>query len=531
METPGIPQEPVAESVGEIARGASWIALGNVASRVLGYVREAVKAGLFGTGAHVDALQLALTVPTQVYDLVTGGLVNSALVPVFSDYAAEGRDRRELWRLAGAVLTLAAAGVSLLVALLILAAPSLVAILGREHNAVAQAQAADLLRLMLPAVVLMSLAGVLTSLLYALKRFSLPAFSTTVFNAGIVLATVLLAGRLSVTSMAVGLLLGATLQVALQLPGLRDGFSALRFGLDLTHPGVRRVLRMYAPIVVSTIISQLAIYFALGVAWEFTGAIGWMNYATTLYQLPLGLVGVAVSSAVLPTLARQASSGQDVRPTLVQGLNLVLALIVPATIALFVLAMPVVGTAFERGQFKAADTQVTAAMLQVFLAGLSFAAVDLLLINAFYAQQNTWVPSLIGVLTVVIYITAALIFREPFGFFSLMIADALKQIAHACITGWLLSRRIGGFRGSGLWPTLARILLAGIVMAVTMQAALSALTLLALPDGLFGHLIHLLVPGALGALVYLWLARRLGVAEVALLEAQLRARLRARLRA
>ncbi len=526
METPSEPVEPRAETVGDIARGASWIALGNVASRVLGYVREAVKAGLFGTGAHVDALQLALTVPNQVYDLVTGGLINAALVPVFSDYAAEGRDRRELWRLAGAVMSLAVAGVSALVAILILAAPYLVALLGREHNAAAQAQASDLLRLMLPAVVLMSLAGVLTSLLYALKRFSLPAFSTAVFNAGIVLATLLLAGRLGVTAMAVGLLLGAGLQVLLQLPGLRDGFSALRFGVDLNHPGVRRVLRMYAPIVVSTIISQLAIYFALGVAWEFTGAIGWMNYATTLYQLPLGLVGVAVSSAVLPTLARQATGGQDIRPTLVQGLNLVLALIVPATIALFVLAGPVVGTAFEHGRFTPEDTRVTADVLRVFLSGLTFAAVDLLLINAFYAQQNTWVPSLIGVLTVVVYISAALIFRGPFGFFSLMIADALKQITHACVTGWLLSRRIGGFRGSGLWPTLARILLAGGVMAVTMQAALSALNFVALPSGLLGHVLSLLIPGALGALAYLALVRRLGVAEVALLEAQVRARLR-----
>lgn len=526
MEIPDVPRESKDGAVSEIARGASWIALGNVSSRVLGYVREAVKAGLFGTGAHVDALQLALTVPTQVYDLVTGGLVNSALVPVFSDYATEGRDRRELWRLAGAVLTLAAAGVSLLVALLILAAPLLVSILGREHNAGAQAQAADLLRLMLPAVVLMSLAGVLTSLLYALKRFSLPAFSTTVFNAGIVVATVLLAGRLSVTAMAVGLLLGAALQVILQLPGLRDGFASLRIGLDLQHPGVRRVLRLYAPIVVSTIISQLAIYFALGVAWEFTGALGWMNYATTLYQLPLGLVGVAVSSAVLPTLARQAAGGLDVRPTLVQGLNLVLVLIVPATIALFVLAGPVVGTAFERGQFTPEDTRVTADVLRVFLSGLTFAAVDLLLINAFYAQQNTWVPSLIGVATVVIYITAAIVFRGQFGFFSLMIADALKQITHALVTGWLLSRRIGGFRGSGLWPTLGRILLAGAVLAGVLQGALWALSLALLPGGLLGHLIQLLVPGLLGATAYFWLVRRLGVAEVALLEAQVRRRLR-----
>jgi len=189
-------------------------------------------------------------------------------------------------------------------------------------------------------------------------------------------------------------------------------------------------------------------------------------------------------------------------------------------------AEPVVATAFERGQFTAADTQVTAAVLQIFLSGLSFAAVDLLLINAFYAQQNTWTPSLVGVLTVFIYIGATLIFRGPFGFYSLMIADALKQIVHACVTGWLLSRRIGGFQGSGLWPTLGRILLAGVAMSLATQASLLAVSALPLPAGVLGHLLQAGLPGLVGAGLYLWLAQRLGISEVAWLVAQIRRRLR-----
>jgi putative peptidoglycan lipid II flippase len=509
----------LADETRGIARNASIIALGNVTSRALGFVRDGIMAPLFGTGPHVDALILALTIPNQLNDLLTGGLVNSALVPVFSEYAAVER-RRELWRLASSLLTLVAGAVSVVVALLLLATPQVVAVfgaLGRGNNPEATAQAVPLLRLTLPAVLFLSLSGVLSGLLNALKRFVYPAFTVAVFNLCIAAVSLLLAWKLDVRATAVGLLLGAVLQVALQLPGLRDGLAHLRPLLDLRHPGLRRIFRLYLPIVGSLVISQASVYVGLGLAMGFVGGLSWMRYATTLYQFPLGLVAVAVSSAILPTLSRQAAHlDQAFTSTLVRGLNLVLVLIVPATLGLLVLARPVVALAFERGQFTAVDTHMTALVLQVFLLGLVFAAVDQILIYAYYARQNTLVPALVGVLSIGVYFAVALLTLRPLGLFSLMLADSVKQMTHALVMGVLVSRRVGGFRRTSLWPTVGRVLVASVVMAGLTWAAWWGVQRLALPSALLQRALEAGVPGLVGVVAYFWLAQRLNVAEVRL---------------
>lgn len=513
---------------GRLARDASILALGNITSRALGFVRASVLAALFGVGAPVDALTLALAVPNQIYELVTGGLVNSALVPVFSEYAARPR-RDDLWRLLSLVLTLAAAGVTLFVSLLVLFTPQVVALfslLGLGRNPEAAAEAVPLLRITLPAVVFLSLSGVLSGGLYALKRFTLPAFTAAVFNAGMIVVALALARWLGVRAMALGLLAGAVLQVGLQLPGLGAGLAALRPRFDLAHPGLRRIFKLYVPIIGSLLVSQAQVYIGLGLAGAFVGGLTWMGLATTLYQFPLGLVAVAVSTAILPTLSRQAAEpGGSFRTTLVQGLNLVLVLIVPAAVGLFVLARPVVALAFERGAFTAADTAQTARVLQVFLLGLAFAAVDQLLIFAYYARQDTLTPALVGVLSVAVYLLVAWLALPVWNLLALMLADSAKQITHAVVTGALLSRRVAGFRGSGLWPTLGRVLVASLAMGALAAGMLWALQSASLPPGGARPWLEAFLPGGLGLVAYFWLADRLGIGEVRLALSLVRRRL------
>lgn len=517
-----------------LARNASIIALGNIASRGLGFVREFVKSRLFGAGAQVDALNLAIAIPLQIYDLVTGGLVNSALVPVFSQYTSEER-RAELWRLASSVLTLATASISALMAGLILCAPQVVAafafiggLAGGQTHPESLTTAVDLLRLTLPAVVCLSLSGILTGLLYALKRFTLPAFTAAVFNASMVVVSLVFAERWGVHAMALGLLLGAALQVILQLPALQDGFGKLRPYFSFRHPGLRLILNAYGPIIVSLLVNQVGVNFGLSVAFGFENGLSWMGYATNLYQFPLGLVGVAVSAAILPTLAGQASRALagDFKVTLVQGINLVLLLMIPATVGMFLLAEPIVALAFQGGRFTPVDTVQTALVLRWFLFGLSFAAVDLLLINAFYAVNDTLTPSSVGVFTILIYIAVVFLARPGLGLLCLMLADSIKQVTHAVITGRLLSRRLGGFRGTTLWPTLAKIVVASTVMGLVTGGALLAVQALRLPEDLARRALSVLGPGLMGLVTYLALAVRLDISEARLALNLIRKRLR-----
>jgi putative peptidoglycan lipid II flippase len=194
-------------------------------------------------------------VPLQLYDLLIGGMISSALVPVFSEYAAPER-REELERLAGTLFTLAAITLAVLVLVSEGLTPLIAWLLGSGFEAKTLALAAALLRITLPAVMFLSLSGLLTGLLYALKRFTLPAFTSAVFNASVVAAAVLFSQRFGVASMALGILAGGIVQIALQAPGLRG--LRLRLVLDWRHPALRRVARLYVPVAASLIISQVA---------------------------------------------------------------------------------------------------------------------------------------------------------------------------------------------------------------------------------------------------------------------------------
>jgi len=392
---------------------------------------------------------------------------------------------------------------------------------------------ARLMRITTPAVVFLSLAGITTGLLYALKRFTLPAFTAAAFNASIVLVALVLTGVFGwgVESLALGLLIGSAMQVALQVPGLRG--ARLRFSLDWRHPELRRILRLYMPVVLGLVVSQVGIIIDRNLASR-TGeqSIAWMRYATTLVQFPLGLVSVAIAVAILPTLSRQASSPESASleafmNTLATGLKMVLVLILPAVVGLFVLAEPVVALVFEHGDFTAFDTEQTALALRIYLLGTTFAAVDLPLVYAFYARKNTLTPALVGVLGVGLYLVAALIpaFIRELRMTDLVLANSVQLTGHALVMLWLIHRRVGSLRGRGLGRTTLKALVASLAMG-----GLTYLTarwlVYRFPDQILLHEV-IVVGGAaiVGLLVYGSLVMLMRIDEVWVLAALFRRRI------
>ena len=501
----------------EVAQAAGIIALGNIASRVLGLVREMVKAGLFGATGSVGALEVAMRVLTLLYDFLVGGIISSALVPVLSDYVAPER-RAELGRLVSTLLSLIAVVLSATVLAGELLAPQIVWAMAGGYATRFQWEAVRLLRVMLPAVVFLNAAGIISGTLYALKRFTLPAFTAAAYNAAIVALGLLLGKRLGVSGMALGLLAGAVLQVALQWPGLRG--VRIRFTLDVRHPALRRIGQLYVPIALGLIVDSLGVILSYNLASR-TGAssIPWMQYSATLIQFPLGLISLAVSVAILPTLSRQAAGGHTgpFKATLAQGLRLVLALTIPATAGLWVLATPLVALVFEHGGFTGVDTLGTVAALRCHLVGLIFAAVDQPLIFAFYARKDTWTPALVGAVTVGLYVFMAL---TPALFIALtlnglILANSLKWAAHAIIMLVLLQRAIGSLGKHGIWRLVLKATGASLVMGMAVQVVTAGLVKL---PGLAGELIPVVVGGAVGVTVYGLMAAVLGIEEMRLLK-------------
>lgn len=522
VETPRLTQEtPGAASLSRrgIARAAGIIGLGSVASRALGLVRETAIANQFGAGALVDAFVVAATVPTTVYDLLVGGLLSSALVPVFSEYAADDDDPDALWRLASIVLSLATAVLAGLGLVLMLFAPQLVALLASGFDPEQRALTAALIRIVAPAIFFLGLSGILTGLLYALKRFSFPAFGAAVYNVGIIVGAVVISqwfsGPARIYSLGLGILLGSAGQFFLMLPDLRG--ARLRFTLAWGHPGLRRILRLYVPISLSVAVASLGVWIDRSLASTTgPGSLSWMRYATTLQQLPLGIVAVAISQAVLPSLARLTADEQlpAFRRTLQHGLRMVLVLMLPAAVGLFVLAEPIIRLLFQHGDFGPLDTVQTAAALRIYLLGMVAAAIDQPLIFAFYARQDTWTPAMVGVAGVGIYLLFALALIGPAGYLGLVFASSMQLAGHALIMLWLLHRRLRGLEEGGLRAVGLKSLVAAALMGLATWAMLAALRpLLANEHHPAAEALLVLAPALVGALTYATLVVALRLEE------------------
>lgn len=521
------PTPAPSEDAPSLARSASIIAFGNVVSRLLGLGRETTIAYFFGASGLVSAFQAASTIPTMIFDLLVGGMLSAALVPVFSDYARAER-RREFGQVVGAVLSVIGLAVAGLVVVIMLLAEPLAHLVAGGLPDELVAVTASLLRIMTPAIWFLAISGVVTGALFALKRFTFPAFAAAVYNLGIIVAALLLQERMGIFSLAVGVLLGSVMQLLLQAPDLLRARVVLRVGLH--HPALRRIWLLYLPILFGLLVSQVQVIIDRRLA-SGTGeqSLAWMRDATTLFQLPHGLVAVAISLAALPSLAQYfaARNEKDFRATLGRGLRTVLLLITPATVGLLVLGTPIVQLIFQRGAFQPEDTAAVTAALNLYLIGLIPASLDWLLNYTFYARNDTLTPAIVGVVSVGIYLVFALLLVKPFGYLGLVFADSMKHTGHFLLMWLLLRRRLGDLRDLQGGVTALRTLAASAVMAVALLLLLFVLRP-ALPVGLTGNLVLVAVAGGVGGLLYLVVVSRLGVQEAGMVVQRFGRRLRRR---
>lgn len=526
--SPGAPRGRfTAGPVRGIAGAAALIAAGNIASRIFGQIRESVTSGLFGAtgGIEAGAYALAARVPTTLYDFIVGGLVSAALVPVFAELAE--RDQEELGVVAGTVFTVASLLAILIAAIAWLFAPGIGTLLTLTAGSGAlRDTTVSLIRWMLPATVLMASSGLMTGLLQAQRKFLLPAFATTVFNIGIISGAWLFHQVLGVRSLAIGMILGAGLQVVLQVPGLWG--QRLKAGLRVRHPAVVRIGRLYTPVLLGLSFALVGTLVDAALASDLVkgAAAAIMRYATTLIQLALGIIASAVSLAALPTLSRQGADGVDLgeyRRTLALTLQVVLLLIVPATTALAALARPIVVLLFQHGQFGPADTTITVQALLFYLPSLIAAAIDQPLIFAFYARKNTLLPNLVNGIAITTYLLVAFGTIRFFGLYGLILANGMQWGIHALLMLWFADRRLGAIRGQGLGAAMVKGTIAGAIAGVAAywSVTLPGWTVATKPEALRA----LLVGGPIVLMVYGLLAYILRIEALTLLTAGLRRRL------
>lgn len=448
-----------------VVKAAGLIGIGTFASRILGFIRDMVLAGLFGATAAADAFYVAFRIPSLLRELFAEGSMSSAFIPVFTEYHAL-RSKREAWELASAVFTTLLTIVTLVTMLGVLAAPWLVWVLAPGFHADMDklALATLLTRVMFPYLLFISLAALAMGILNSVRAFAAPAFSPLFLNVFIIGGALFLSPHMPepILGVAVGVVAGGAAQFAMQVPGLKLRGLLFGFRFEPGHPGLRRIGKLMVPSLLGLSVTQVNLTVSTILASFFVGGPTYLFYGMRLIQFPLGIFGVALATAILPTLSAQAARGAmgELRTTFGFGLRMILFIMLPAMAGLILLRTSIVHLFFEHGSFTAHDTAETALALLCYAVGLwAFGGVRII-VAAFYSMQDTKLPAISAAIAVAANIVFSLALMPVLGAAGLALATALAAMVNGSILIVVLDQRLGGVEWGAVGRSLLRALLA-----------------------------------------------------------------------
>ncbi len=513
-------------------RSAGIVSIAVLMSRVTGLVRESVMARLFGAGLAYDAFMLGFRIPNLTRDLFAEGALSSAFVPVFTEYLNK-HSKEDAVRLVNLVATAILIVVGCVCLLGMLGAPWLVHLLAPGYAAVPGKfeLAVRMTRIMFPFLLVVALAAQAMGVLNASNQFAVPAMASTFFNIGSVLFGLALGVWLGpaihltrIEGMALGVVGGGLLQLIWQLPSLHHLGYGFRISFDWQHPGLRRIGSLMVPAILGNAAVQINVMINTNFASSvhdpvrgFDGPVSWLSYAFRFMQLPIGLFGVALGSATLPSISRSAASGNidEFRRTLSKSLTMVFLLTIPSSVGLAVLGKSIIGAIYQGGRFQLYDTQQTAMALSCYAIGLAGYAAVKVIAPAYYALGDARTPMMVSVASVAVNFCAAefLIRGLGLGHAALALSTSMVALFAFFVLFELLRRRMGGVHGRELAASGMKVLAASAAMAVVtwfssreMENWLGTSQVARLGD--------LAVSIPLGLIVFYGICRTLGVAEL-----------------
>lgn len=443
-------------------------------SRILGFVRDFVIARIFGAGAMTDAFFVAFKLPNLLRRLFAEGAFSQAFVPILGEYKNK-RGEIECKRLVDHVATLLFLALLAVTALGMMASPLLVYISapGFASDAGKFALTIELTRITFPYILFMSLVALSGGILNTWNRFAIPAFTPVLLNLSFIGMALVAAPWFERPIIALGwsVFIGGALQLAFQIPSLKKIGMLPRFSINWQDPGVRRILKLMAPAVLGVSVSQISLLInTVFASFLDTGSVSWLYYADRLMEFPSGMLGAALGTILLPSLAKYHARGKidEYSKLLDWGLRLTLLLAAPAALALAIIAVPLIATLFHHGAFSADDVYKTRDALTAYSLGLLGLILVKVLAPGFYARQNIRTPvkiALVTLLTTQVLNLALIGWLKHAGL-------ALSIGLAACLNAFLLYR---GLRRHGVytpqvgWPIFyGKLITAMIAMGATL---------------------------------------------------------------
>jgi putative peptidoglycan lipid II flippase len=465
-----------------VVKAAGIVGTATLFSRILGFIRDAVIAWYFGAGFSSDAFIAAFRIPNLFRRLFAEGSLSSAFIPVFTQTMVR-RGRPEAFALARSAFFLLSVLLLLLVVGGSLLSSGIVRLLTPGFVSDKFELTVYLTRLMFPYIFFIGLVALCMGILNVLGHFAAPAFAPVLLNISIIGSVLMIAPSLSVPAvgLAIGVLIGGVLQLALQLPVLWHKGFRLREKTQWFHPGLKKVGTLLAPAIIGGAVYQINIVVGtiLGSLLP-EGSVTYLYFADRLVQFPLGVFAIAASTAVLPSLSRQAAT-QDfeaLKDTFGHALKLVFFISLPAMLGLIVLREPIVALLFQRGEFDVRATQLTAQALLYYSLGLwAFSAVRIVAAT-FFALQDTRTPLKMAGFSILANIGLGVILMRPLAHGGLALATSLASILNLGLLVYALRNKLGALG----WRSIARSFCKTLVSSLAMGGVVWAAGWIILPD-------------------------------------------------
>ena len=470
--------------------GSSFVvSIGTMLSRVLGLARDVVLANLLGAAPNADAFFVAFKIPNFLRRLFAEGAFSQAFVPVLTETREQG-SHEAVRHLVDRVAGVLGGSLFVLTALAMVMAPwvALIFAPGFSRDVAKLALTADLIVWTFPYLFLISLTGFCGAILNTYRRFAVPAYTPVLLNLSLITAAVVWAPAMPEPAMglAIGVTLAGVVQLLFQLPSLRALKLTPRPVWDTKDKGVKKILMLMVPALFGVSVSQINLLFDTVLASLLPdGSVAWLYYSDRLTELPLGVFAIAIATVILPTLSALNSRAEpeEFSQTLAWAMRNVLLIAVPATVALWLLAEPILATLFQYGAFTDRDVEMAAASLRAYTVGLGGFMLIKVLAPGYYARQDMKTPVKIGIIAMVSNMVLNVLFVFPLMWYFEMghVGLALATSVSAWINAGLLylGLRRGGIPLTGVFEAkfIARLVVAVSLMGIAVSMMSPAVSL------------------------------------------------------
>lgn len=502
--------------INSITVAAVLVAASSLASRLLGVLRDRILAGEFGAGTTLDIYYAAFRIPDLVYNLVVLGALSAGFIPVFTGLMKKNDGGQESWRLANNILNYLFIGIGLLSAAGIVFAHPLMRLIAPGFSPEELALVVSLTRIMFLSPLFLGISGILGGILQSHRHFLVYSLAPIFYNVGIIGGALYLTDRWGIRGLAWGVVFGAFLHMAVQIPAAYHLGFRYRWQLDRHDFSTRQIAKLMVPRTLSLAISQINLVVVTAIASGLSsGSLSIFNFANNLQSFPIGIFGVSFAIAAFPALSAVADDKEALQGNFSRTLRQIFFFIVPATVFIIALRAQIIRVVLGTGNFDWEDTVLTMNALAFFALSLFAQAAIPLLTRVFYARQDSATPFYIGLVTVGANIVLAWLLTPRLGVGGLALAFSTANILNFILLWFWLSAKVGSLDIGNILNSVIKFTVGAILAGATIQIVKLAVWPFIDMTTFGGVFIQLAASSLAGLAVYLWVCYLLRSEELA----------------